>query len=149
MTAILDTFTLSDTTREVKDTDKTEVRREKLLCNLAEQGDIAKAMLEGKEYVAVREVAQKDALGNTVFVEKQKRIKQWFYTNNGKNWFLEVRYGNKALELAEGKTAIAIQSKDKIVRTIEKIIEAVIAKELDTAIAKAVSKRNAKKQSKN
>ena len=149
MTAILDTFTLSDTTREVKDTDKTEVRREKLLCNLAEQGDIAKAMLEGKEYVAVREVAQKDALGNTVFVEKQKRIKQWFYTNNGKNWFLEVRYGNKALELAEGKTAIAIQSKDKIVRTIEKIIEAVIAKELDTAIAKAVSKRNANKQSKN
>ena len=88
-------------------------------------------MVGGREYVAVREVAQKDALGNTVFVEKQKRIKQWFYTNNGKNWFLEVRYGNKALELAEGKTAIAIQSKDKIVRTIEKIIEAVIAKELD------------------
>ena len=70
MTAILDTFTLSDTTREVRDIDKTEVRREKLLCNLAEQGDIAKAMLEGKEYVAVREVAQKDANGNIVFVEK-------------------------------------------------------------------------------
>ena len=61
---------------------------------------------------------------------------------------MEVRYGNKALELAEGKTAIAIQSKDKIVRTIEKIIEAVIAKELDTAIANAVNKRNANKQSK-
>ena len=148
MTAILDTFTLSDTTREVKDIDKTEVRREKLLCNLAEQGDIAKAMLEGKEYVAVREVAQKDALGNVVFVEKPKRIKHWFYTNNGKNWFLEVRYGNRALELAEGKTAIAIQSKEKIVGTIEKVIEAVIAKELDTAITKAVSKRNAKKHSK-
>ena len=149
MTAILETPTLSDTTREVKDIDKTEVRREKLLCNLAEQGVIAKAMVEGKEYVAVREVAQRDANGNTVFVEKQKRIKNWFYTNNGKNWFLEVRYGNRALELAEGKTAIAIQSKDKIVGTIEKVIEAVIAKELDTAIAKAVSKRNANKQSKN
>ena len=55
-------------------------------------------------------------------------------------------YGNRALELAEGKTAIAIQSKDKIVGTIEKVIEAVIAKELDTAIAKAVSKRNANKK---
>ena len=149
MAAILETLTLSDTAREAKDIDKTEVRREKLLCNLAEQGDIAKAMVEGKEYVAVREVAQRDANGNTVFVEKQKRIKNWFYTNNGKNWFLEIRYANKALELAEGKTAIAIaiQSKDKIVGTIEKVIEAVIAKELDTAIAKAVSKRNANKQS--
>ena len=77
---------------------------------------------------------------------KQKRIKNWFYTNNGKNWFLEIRYANKALELAEGKTAIAIQSKDKIVGTIEKVIEAVIGKELDLAISKAVSKRNAKKK---
>ena len=110
---------------------------------------VAKAMVEGKEYVAVREVAQRDANGNTVFVEKQKRITNWFYTNNGKNWFLEIRYANKALELAEGKTAIAIQSKDKIVGTIEKVIEAVIGKELDTAITKAVRKRNANKQSKN
>ena len=62
------------------------------------------------------------------------------------NWFLEIRYANKALELAEGKTAIAIQSKDKIVGTIEKVIEAVIGKELDLAISKAVSKRNAKKK---
>ena len=102
-----------------------------------------------KEYVAVKEVAQRDANGNTVFVEKQKRMTNWFYTNNGKNWFLEVRYGNRALELAEGKTAIAIQSKEKIVETTEKVVEAVIAKELDTTIAKAVSKRNANKQSKN
>ena len=60
---------------------------------------------------------------------------------------MEIRHGNRALELAQGKTAIAIQSKDKIVGTIEKVIEAVIGKELDTAIAKAVSKRTAKKQS--
>ena len=71
MTAILETLTLSDTTREVKDIDKTEVRREKLLCNLAEQGDIAKAMVEGKEFVAVREVAQRDANGNTVLLRSK------------------------------------------------------------------------------
>ena len=59
---------------------------------------------------------------------------------------MEIRYGNKALELAEGKTAIAIQSKNIIVGTIEKVIEAVIGKELDTAITKAVSKRNANKK---
>ena len=62
---------------------------------------------------------------------------------------MEVRYGNKALELVQGNTAIAIQSKEKIVETTEKVVEAVIAKELDTTIAKAVSKRNANKQSKN
>ena len=56
MTVILGTLTLSDTTREVKDIDKTAGRRGKLLCNLAEQGGIAKAMVEGRDYVAVREV---------------------------------------------------------------------------------------------
>ena len=59
---------------------------------------------------------------------------------------MEIRYGNKALELAEGKTAIAIQNKENIVGTIEKVIEAVIEKELDTAITKAISKRNANKK---
>ena len=113
---------------------------------MAEQGDISKTMLEGREYVVVREAAQTDAHGNTVFVEKQKRIKYRFYTNNSKNWFLEVRYGNKVLELVQGNTAIAIQSKEKIVETTEKVVEAVIAKELDTTIAKAVSKRNANKK---
>ena len=87
MTAILDTFTLSDTTREVRDIDKTEVRREKLLCNLAEQGDIAKAMLEGKEYVAVREVAQKDPLGNVVFVENQSVLNNGFTQTTAKIGF--------------------------------------------------------------
>ena len=32
---------------------------------------VAKAMLEGRDYVAVKEVAQTDAQGNTVFVENQ------------------------------------------------------------------------------
>jgi hypothetical protein len=49
MATILKTLTLSDTTREVKDIDKIEVRREKLLCNLAEQGDIGKVMVAGRD----------------------------------------------------------------------------------------------------
>ncbi len=60
-----------------------------------------------------------------------------------------MRYGNRVLELAQGKTAIDIRSKDKNIETIEKVVEVVIGKELDTAIAKAVSKRNAKKHAAN
>ena len=55
--------------------------------------------------------------------------------------FLEIRYANKALELAKGKTAIVIPTKDKIVSTIELAIQAVEEKELDSSIAKIAEEK--------
>jgi len=71
------------------------------------------------------------------------------YTNNDRNAFLEVCYGNRALELTQWKAVIAIQRKGKNVGPIGKVVEGVIGKELDTPIAKAVRKRNVNTQSKN
>ena len=93
-------------------------------------------MLEGNDYTSCRIVVEKDANGNEIEVEKLKKVRRWFYNNGGEEWYLEIRYANKALELAKGKTAIVIPTKGKISETIELAIQAVEEKELDTAIAK-------------
>ena len=141
---ILNGFTLSSETKQAQHIDKSAVRREKVVLNLAEQGDRARAMLSGNDYVSCRVVVEKDTNGNEVEVEKVKKVKKvrrWFYNNGGEEWYLEIRYANKALELAKGKTAIVIPTKDKIVSTIELAIQAVEEKELDSSIAKIAEEK--------
>jgi hypothetical protein len=60
----------------------------------------------------------------------QKRVKAWFTINNG-HALLEIRYGNVAIELAAGKTAIEVGESKNIVSTLDLVIEAVNAGELD------------------
>ena len=134
-TKFLDTLTLSSETEKVQHIDKTATLREKLLLSLAEQGDMAKAMLEGRDYTAVRVVVEQDNEGTEVEVEKVVQVRRWFYTNNGKEWYLEIRYDNKAIELAPGRTSILVSNRDRIVEVIETVIRAVEEKELDAAIA--------------
>jgi hypothetical protein len=137
MTNILNKLTLTNETKQAPIIDKTALRREKVVTNLMEQADIAKAMIDGKEYVAMRVV--EDEEGNSV--EKAKRIKHWFYNNGNTEWFLEIRYANKAMELQKGKTAIVVANKNKLVETIELVASAVKKGELDLAINKIAEEK--------
>jgi hypothetical protein len=119
--------------------------RENLLLNekfierncAAERSALAAWLLEGKEYVAMRTV--QDEQGNSV--EKAKRVKKWFFNNGTAEWFLEVRYAYKAIELAKNKTAITISNKSKLVETIELVASAVANGELDLAINKIAEEK--------
>ena len=37
--------------------------------------------------------------GQRVAVEKQRKLRKWYWQNNAGNWLFEIRYGNKALNL--------------------------------------------------
>jgi hypothetical protein len=137
MTNIPNKLTLTNETKQAPIIDKTVLRREKVVTNLLEQADIAKAMLEGKDYVAMRTV--QDEQGNSV--EKAKRVKKWFFNNGTAEWFLEVRYANKTIELAKNKNAITVANKGKLVETIELVASAVGNGELDTAINKIAEEK--------
>jgi len=139
--SILSGFELSDTRRSVI-TDRAAERRSKLLSGLEQQEAAAAATQAGKEYFGTREVWKTNDQGEKVKTTEQKRVKKWFYTNDGETWYLEVRYGNKPLQLSQGKTAIVVGTKDNLVAVIEKVIEAVKAKELDEAIAVTVKIRS-------
>ena len=139
--SILSTFNLSESLKR-KVVDKPTVRRNKLLAKLDEQILAVQAALKGEEYFGKKNVTETDEDGNKTTTIVPKRVNKWFYTNDGTEWFLEIKYGNRVLQLAKDKTAIVVSALDNMVVVIEQVKEAVTAKELDKAIEAAfVSKK--------
>ncbi len=137
---ILSTFNLSTSTNQ-NVTDKAAMQRKKVLQKLDEQILAVQAALNGEEYFAKKTVKKTDEDGNKITVTEPKRVKKWFYTNDGTEWLFEVKYGNRTLQLAQNKTAIEVGKIADMVAVIEKVKEAVIAKELDKAIAVAATRK--------
>lgn len=68
----------------------------------------------------------------------------WFYKRNNQ-YFFEVRYANKPLELSKGNHAIEVGEKENLVPTITTVIEAVVAGEVDSLLDKIISHLSKKK----
>jgi hypothetical protein len=119
-------------------------RRNKLAGKIDEQLLFATAQRDGQIYAPKRlkNVIDK-ATGERKTVEATKRIKEWYWTNSAGKIHLSVRYGSKTLELAKGKNAIELNSGDELLATLATLKEAVIAGELDDAIAQASDKLKA------
>ena len=67
---------------------------------------------------------------------------KWFYTNNGTEWLLEIKYGNRVLQLAKDEAAIVVGDLANMVTVLEQVKEAVTGKELDKAIEAAFISKN-------
>lgn len=119
-------------------------RRNKLAGKIDEQLLFATAQRDGQIYAPKRlkNVIDK-ATGERKTVEATKRIKEWYWTNSAGKIHLSVRYGSKTLELAKGKNAIELNSGDELLATLVSLKDAVIAGELDDAIAQASDKLKA------
>ena len=111
--------------------DPSILRRAKLLAQLQQQRSLA----ENPMFVAVTQLWRKGEDGDKRLVERQKRVKRWWYVDPIGNCFLTINYGSKRLELDKGKSAIAVGGKDNLVATIDAVIAAVEAGELDAAIS--------------
>lgn len=112
-------------------TDKLTQRRNRLIERLAEQKELVKCELEGTEYKAYKYITKVDSeTGDNVKVKVPKRLKQWFYKVQDQ-YFLEIRYGSKSLELAKNKHAIAVGDKSRLTSILDTVIEALKAGELD------------------
>lgn len=119
-------------------------RRNKLAGKIDEQLLFATAQRDGQIYAPKRlkNVIDK-ATGERKTVEATKHIKEWYWTNSAGKIHLSVRYGSKTLELAKGKNAIELNSGDELLATLVTLKDAVIAGELDDAIAQASDKLKA------
>jgi hypothetical protein len=113
---------------------KLQHMRQKLLESLEEQLVMAEHMLKGSYYEVKVERKVKDPLtGERVKKTVNKLLKAWYYEIHDKMFF-EVRYANRALELVKGKTAIEIESREKLLETIDVVIAAVKNGELDAVL---------------
>ena len=116
--------------------------RGKMLEALDLQMEAAKAMLNGETYIrrAMRWVDDPET-GERVRKEVPVRSRTWFWKDEQGNYMLDVRYGNKRLEIKPKKPAIEIGEGENLVPTLETLREAVNAGELDKLLKEAKSSR--------
>ena len=104
-----------------------QMRRRKL----AEKIDQQILLANDPSYRPTKIVWTKDGNGSEQRRETPKRIKRWWAENTDGTVQLTIRYGNKALELAKGKSAIECASVSTVPDVLTKIKEAVTKGELD------------------
>ncbi|MBT8607975.1 hypothetical protein G6656_06735 [Polynucleobacter paneuropaeus] len=109
-------------------------RRNKLSDKLWEQIQLAEAKSNGGTYAPLKSKRIKDIEGNIKLLDVPKRIKPWWFTAQNGKVCLILRYGSKALEIAQGKTAIELDKPTELIPTLQKIKTAVEAGELDHLI---------------
>ena len=109
-------------------------RRNKLSDKLWEQMQLAEAKIKGSTYAPLKSKRLKDLQGNIKLIEVPKRIKPWWFTAQNGKVCLILRYGSKALEISQGKTAIELDKPTELIPTLQKIKTAVEAGELDHLI---------------
>lgn len=113
------------------------VKRSKLATKLQEQLDLIEARQEGRTYVAKRTQWTNDAdTGARVAVEVSKRVREWFWSTDGGKLIAVVKYGANTLALGKGgKNAIEVGDLNELASAFSAIKSAVLAGELDEAIA--------------
>lgn len=114
--------------------------RQKLVDRLADQISLAEALGTGQSCQRLRYRRVRDLENDEVSeVPVRTRIRPWWVQDKDGTYLLWIKYGNQALELQKGKTAIRVQTKDELVEVLKTVMGAVRAGELDAAITTAVS----------
>ena len=125
-------------------TSPTVARRQKLADKLEEQLALCTAQKNGTVYAPKRIKTVTNADGERVRVEAIKRVKEWFWTTSSGKINLAVRYGSKTLTLnSKGANCIELNTGEELISTLALLKDAVIAGELDDAIANASDKLRA------
>src|SRR5690348_6711612 len=111
-------------------TDPVMQRRSKLITRLQQQI----ALANDPNYTVARQKWVKGEDGSKELREVPMKVRPWWRASADGSVVLTVRYGAKPIEFEKGKAAIAVGKKDKLVPTIETVIAAVEAGELDAVI---------------
>jgi len=136
---------LTDKTRTDVETNPEDLLRNKLIARLLEQKELVEADLKGEQLTKTRFKFVTDSeTGETKRVEVQKQLRRWWWKDEDGQVNLTLRYGNKALAIADGKSTIEIGTLDKLPKIIDTIIEAVKAGELDKQLNAAMAERRLK-----
>lgn len=109
-------------------------RRNKVISKLWEQQKLVQSQGSGTPYAPLKTKRIKDIEGNIKVLEVPKRIKPWWFTNEAGKVCVAIKYGNKVIEIAQGKTAIEVANTEELVQVLEQVRQAIDAGELDAQI---------------
>ena len=105
-------------------------RRRKLIAKIDEQILIA----TDSNYKPTKTKWVQNEDGTERKLEIPKRIRRWWCEQQGGTILLTIRYGNKVVELEQGKNAIELSSKAELEPTLQSIKQAVDNGEFDTLL---------------
>jgi hypothetical protein len=106
-------------------------RRNKLIVRLQQQI----ALVQDPNFTLTRQKWIFDETGVKQLRELRKKVRAWWRIDPTGAVVLTVRYGAKPIEFEKGKAAIAVGKKEKLIPTIETVILAVEAGELDGTLS--------------
>lgn len=109
-------------------------RRNKVISKLWEQQKLIQSQGTGSPYAPLKTKRIKDLEGNIKVLEVPKRIKPWWFTNEAGKTCVAIKYGNKVIEIAKGKTAIEVANTEELLQVLEQVRQAIDAGELDNQI---------------
>ena len=115
-------------------------KRNKLCGKLKEQLELVEAEIAGGVYAPKRFRTVTDSeTGERKVIESAKRVRPWFWISDSGRVNLCIKYGAKTLTLDKkgSKNAIELANKSALVETIKALQAAVVAGELDDALAEA------------
>ena len=139
---ILEKLTFSDKTQAAVMTSPEARIRRKMLDAIDIQIAAAEAQANGETYIrrAPRWITDPET-GERVRKEVPVRFRRWWWSDDTGNVMLDVRYGNRRIELQPGKPTIEVGAAENLLPTIQAVKEAVAAGELDTLLMAAKKER--------
>lgn len=107
-------------------------RRQKLAAGIEEQMKVAAAAMKGESFEKLNKTWVTNDSGEKVLVEKLRKVRAWFFEQDG-GWYVQCKYGNKALALGKGN-AVFVKTLKDVAAALETLKAAVEVGELDEAI---------------
>ncbi len=138
---MLETLNFTNKTRDAGTSPEGRLRQ-KLLAAVDLQISAAQAEANGEEFVrqAMRWTTDKET-GEKVRKEVPIRMRRWWWNDDTGKVMLEVRYGNKPLELQPGKPTIEIGEQDNLLPVLSTLRQGIVAGELDKLLMDAKKAR--------
>ncbi len=141
---ILSKLNLSDKTRAAMLTAPENRVRAKMLDAIETQIAAAEADAAGEPYTKLTSrYTTNEETGERVKKEVPMPVRRWWWKDVSGNVVLNVRYGNRRVELKPGKTAIEVGETEQLVPALTMLADAVKAGELDEVLLAMKSKRRA------
>lgn len=135
-------LTVKTVTRANKQ-DPVQQRRQKLMAGIEEQLKVAAATVKGESYEVRRKVWAKNEHGEKVLVERMRKVRAWFFEQDG-GWYVQCKYGSKALALGKGGNAVFVKALDDVEGALQALYAAAASGELDREIGLMIDFRKSK-----
>ena len=98
------------------------VRRRKIANKPWEQIQLARSHAQSAPFTVTKCKSMVDkTTGFCKQVELPKRLRAWWFTNEGGKLCVNVRYGTQVIELAKGKYSIEVADEQALITALEKV----------------------------